>query len=79
MKVDDDGILPAVPELTSIVCGNVESQLEAGGARAIAEGSGSEVAEEGGCWGGWLGEGMQPEADAGEESPGAGLDSEKAF
>ena len=79
MKVDDDGILPALPELASVVRGNVESQLEAGGVRAIVEGGGSEVTEEGGCWGGWLREGMQPEANAGEESPGAGLEGEKAF
>ena len=79
MEIDNDGVLPALPELASVIGRDVESQLEASGVRAIMEGGRSEVTEKGGCWGGWFREGMQPKANAGEESPDAGLENEKTI
>ena len=77
MKVDNDGISLAVLDLVCVVGGDVEGELEACGVGAVMEGGGGVVMDEGGCWGRWLRECVQPEADAGEESPDVCLDSEK--
>ena len=77
MVIDYNGISFASLDLAVVICGNVESELESRGVRVI-KGCSGEVSEEGRCRGRWFGEGMEPEADSGEESQGAGLKSEKA-
>lgn len=77
MVVDDDGVSLALLDLAAVARWDVEGEFEGRGAGAV-EGGGGEGAEEGGRWGGGLREGVQPEADAGEGSPDAGLEGEES-